>query len=139
MTSRTTLIGVGWDRSSSFQRGAAGAPDVIRAALWSPSSNTWNERGDDLSQPQMLGDAGNLSLPDDPAAAREAITHGVAALIAEGHRPLALGGDHSITYPVLRAWQDAGPHLSSCTSSRTATSPPSSRATATRTRARSHA
>ena len=44
-----TLLGVPWDGSSSFQRGAAAAPALIRQALWSPSSNAWNERGDDLA------------------------------------------------------------------------------------------
>lgn len=108
MTPRVTLIGVGWDRSSSFQRGSAGAPDAIRAALWSASSNTWNMRGDDLSQAGVLGDAGNLDLPEAPGAARDAITTGILALIEAGHRPLVLGGDHSITYPVLRAWKGRG-------------------------------
>jgi arginase len=109
MTSRATLIGIPWDRSSSFQLGAADAPDAIRAALWSPSSNSWNDRGDDVSQPRVLGDAGNLSLPDDAAASREAITHALGKLLTEGRHPLVLGGDHSITYPVLRAWQGRGP------------------------------
>lgn len=108
VTPRATLIGVPWDRSSSFQRGSAAAPDAIRAALWSASSNTWNMRGDDLAQPDVLGDAGNLDLPDDAAAAREAMTIGIRALIDEGRRPLVLGGDHSITYPVLRAYQGRG-------------------------------
>jgi agmatinase len=111
MPPRATLIGVPWDRSSSFQRGAAEAPDAIRAALWSTSSNAWNEFGDDVSQAAVLGDAGNVSLPEEPAAARGAITHAVSALIAAGHRPLGLGGDHSITYPVLRAWQGQAPAL----------------------------
>jgi agmatinase len=111
MRPRATVIGVPWDRSSSFLRGAAGAPDAIRAALWSPSSNAWNERGDDVSLASVLGDAGNLSLPEDPAAARDAITAGVSALLAAGQRPLVLGGDHSITYPVLRAWQGQSPAL----------------------------
>jgi arginase len=102
---RATLLGVPWDASSSFQRGAADAPDAIRAALRSPSSNSWNERGDDLSQPGVLGDAGNLSLSAEPAAARREITGGVEALVSTGHRPLILGGDHSITYPILRAWE----------------------------------
>lgn len=105
---RVTLLGVPWDKSSSFQRGAAEAPDAIRAAVASPSSNAWNERGDDLAQPDVLGDAGNLTLPDDAAAAREAITAGVVGLLQRGQRPLVLGGDHSITYPVLKAWKGSG-------------------------------
>jgi agmatinase len=109
MPSRATLLGIPWDRSSSFQRGAAEAPDAIRAALWSRSSNAWNEHGDDVSQPDVLGDAGNLALPEDAAAARAAITAGVAALTDAGHRPILLGGDHSVTYPILRAWEGRAP------------------------------
>ena len=105
MTPRATLIGIGWDRSSSFQRGSAAAPDLIRSALRSASSNSWNVRGDDLARPEVLGDAGNLDLPEDSAAARHAITRGIRTLLEEGRRPLVLGGDHSITYPVLLAWQ----------------------------------
>jgi agmatinase len=108
MPSRATLIGAGWDCSSSFQRGSAAAPDAIRAALWSASSNTWNMRGDDLSRPEVLGDAGNLDLPEDAAAARGAISRGIGALLDAGERPIVLGGDHSITYPVLRAWTGRG-------------------------------
>jgi len=104
MPARATLLGVPWDGSSSFLRGAAAAPDAIRAALWSASSNPWNEYGGDVSAPDVLDDAGSLALPEDAAAAREAITAGVAALLNDGSRPLVLGGDHSITYPILRAW-----------------------------------
>jgi agmatinase len=109
MIPRATLLGIPWDGSSSFQRGAADAPDAIRAALWSPSSNAWNEYGDDVSAPEVLGDAGNLTLPEHAAAAREAISAGVARLTASGHCPILLGGDHSVTYPILRAWEGQAP------------------------------
>jgi arginase len=99
------LLGVPWDASSSFQRGAADAPPLIRAALWSASSNTWNERGQDVSRTELLQDAGDLALPADSALARTAIEGRVRTLLEEGLAPLVLGGDHSITYPVLRAWQ----------------------------------
>src|SRR5687768_15693519 len=101
-----TLLGVPWDASSSFQRGAAGGPPAIRAALASPSSNWFNERGDDLSSPDVLSDAGDLTLPEDAAAAREAIERGVREIRTRASKPLVLGGDHSITYPVLRAFRD---------------------------------
>ena len=109
MPARATLLGVPWDRSSSFQRGAAEAPDAIRAALWSASSNTWNESGDDISRDDVLDDVGNLVLPEDAAGARETITEALGTLLAEGRRPLVLGGDHSITYPILRAWAGRSP------------------------------
>ena len=98
------LIGVPWDGSSSFMRGAAGAPPRIREALWSASSNSWTETGVDLSAPGALDDAGDLELSDDAAEARAAIESGVASLLDRGATPIVLGGDHSITYPVIRAF-----------------------------------
>ncbi|MBA3884707.1 MAG: agmatinase [Acidobacteria bacterium] len=102
------LLGCPWDASSSFQRGAAEAPPRIRAALHSPSSNAFNERGDDVSAPTVLADGGDLVLPEDPALARERIEHAVGRVLEEGARPLVLGGDHSLTYPVLRAFRRFG-------------------------------
>jgi agmatinase len=103
------LLGVPWDASSSFQRGAAAAPASIRAALRSPSSNTWNERGVDVAAEGILEDAGDVACGGDPAGARAAIQAGVERILASGRQPLVLGGDHSITYPVLRAFAAAPP------------------------------
>ena len=99
-----TLLGVPWDASSSFQRGAAEAPAHIRLALWSPSSNAWNERGDNLVAEGVLEDAGDLVLPGDAAGAHRAIEQRVRQALKDGRRPLVVGGDHSITYPLLRAF-----------------------------------
>lgn len=101
-----TLLGLPWDGSSSFERGAADAPPLIRAALRSPSSNAFNERGDDLSAPDVLADDGDLALSSDAAGARHAIEEGVRRILACSRKPLLLGGDHSVTYPVLRAFRE---------------------------------
>jgi arginase len=107
----TTLIGIPWDGSSSFQRGAAEGPPLIRSALHAPSSNSFNERGHDLSSPEVLIDGGDLALSDDPADTRREIERGVADILARGSKPLALGGDHSITYPILRAFRERSTQL----------------------------
>ena len=70
-----TLLGIPWDRSSSFQRGAADAPPRIRAALRSASSNSFNERGDDVLAADVSVDvsAGAMQLEialDRPVLAR---------------------------------------------------------------------
>ena len=100
-----TLLGAPWDASSSYQRGAAEAPPLIRATLYSPSSNTCSERGDDLSADGVLDDDGDIDMPADAAEAREAIEQRVFAIVQARRRPLVLGGDHSITYPVLRGFK----------------------------------
>ncbi len=96
------LIGLPYDASSSFLRGAADAPPLIREALRSTSWNTWCEQLLDLDGPGGLSDAGDLALPPT-AEARALIEAGIGAVLAGGNRPVALGGDHSVTYPVLRA------------------------------------
>lgn len=103
-----TLLGVPWDASSSFQRGSADAPPRIRAALQSESSNPFNERGDDVSAPEVLEDAGDLALGEEASGARDAIERSIAKILDRSGKPLVLGGDHSITYPILRAFGASG-------------------------------
>jgi len=57
-----------------------------------------------------LADAGDLDLPGT-GDARLMIESGIRALIASGARPLSLGGDHSVTYPALRAVGPLAPGL----------------------------
>ena len=97
---RPKLIGIPYDGSSSFRRGSAAAPPLIRQVISSPAGNHFTERGADLKQ---LADAGNLAVSEDPATARTQIQAGVEAILDDKHASLALGGDHSITYPIMRA------------------------------------
>jgi arginase len=100
MPPRPQLVGVPYDASSSYLRGSAAAPPLIRQALHSAAGNPFTERGADLSQ---LADAGDLTLPDGAANARVMIQAGIELSLQNGFQPIALGGDHSITYPIMRA------------------------------------
>ena len=104
------LIGLPYDASSSFLRGPAEAPPLIRAALHSAHWNSGTELGSDLAGSTGLADAGDLRL-SPTAGAREQIEAGIAELLAAGWRPLGLGGDHSVTYPILRAVSQRHPAL----------------------------
>jgi arginase len=104
------LIGLPYDASSSYLRGPAEAPPLIRAALQSPHWNSSTENGLDLTNSPGLTDAGDLPL-SPTAGAREQIEAGIAELLAGGWRPLALGGDHSVTYPILRGVSRSYPSL----------------------------
>lgn len=96
------LVGLPYDASSSHLRGAATAPPLIRQALHSAAGNSWTEDLRDLTAAGGLQDIGDLPLPAT-AAARALIEAGVGGILGRGWRPLALGGDHSVTYPMLRA------------------------------------
>jgi arginase len=97
-----TLIGLPYDASSSFLRGPALAPARIREELHSQQSNGCSEIGTPVIGADGIGDVGDLVLPAS-GDARGLIESGVRALIESGARPLSLGGDHSVSYPVLRA------------------------------------
>ena len=97
-----TLLGVPLDENSSYKRGAAGAPALIRDALHCDASNMWSELGVDVGAEGAYEDAGNLDLPEKDAF--PAIEQAVDALLEKRQRPICLGGDHSITYPIVRAF-----------------------------------
>jgi len=100
-----TLLGIPYDGQSSYLRGAAEAPAKIREALACDASNQWTETGVDLGIQGIYEDAGDLAF-GDAFAGKEvfgAIEFGVSGLIEQGKRPVSLGGDHSITYPILKA------------------------------------
>jgi agmatinase len=95
------LLAVPYDAASSFRRGPATAPDHIRKALASSVGNSWSELLVDISSPSVLSDAGDVDLDGDDV--RRAIDAGVTRVLTTGVRPIVLGGDHSITFPVVRA------------------------------------
>lgn len=102
MGRRIDLIGLPTDVHSSFLRGPAKAPPLIRTALSSPHGNAASERGLELGVEIDLNDRGDLALtetPVDDVRIRDAID---ASLVA-GAVPIALGGDHAISYPILQA------------------------------------
>ncbi len=104
-----TLLGLPFDAASSFARGAAQAPPLLRAAMRSDASNLWTEQLVDLGVPGRFADAGDASLEGDP---RAAMTAAVDRVLDGGGRPLILGGDHAITWPVLQALRPRHPQLS---------------------------
>jgi len=104
---RPVLIGAPFDANSSYLRGAAAAPPLIREALRCEASNTWAESGADVGS--AFVDAGDLVLP--PGSAFLVIENSVAEALDNGKLPVCLGGDHSITYPIIRAFEKHFPDL----------------------------
>jgi arginase len=96
------LLGIPLDHNSSFLRGPAEAPGLIREALRSDAWNQWAEAGVDIGREGSLEDAGDLQDMEAPDAFAR-IEAAVAKIVEEKKRPVSLGGDHSVTYPILRA------------------------------------
>jgi agmatinase len=110
VTKKLALVGFRSDSNSSYLRGAADAPPIIREALFCESSNPWTENRRELGRDAFYdaGDLGDEHGADTFARIEAAITH----LLEKGFAPLALGGDHAITYPIVRAVARKYPALS---------------------------
>ena len=100
------VAGVAWDGAVTNRPGARFGPRAIRDAshmlcdATHPHFNT-----SPLAPPGLLGDAGDLALPNTSLASmREAMMPLAEALIRQHHMAW-IGGDHSITLPLLRAYK----------------------------------
>jgi arginase len=95
------VLGVAFDKNSSYKSGAALAPPIIRAAFLSDSSNLWTENETDLGAAGIFADAGDIS-PSQADMPLET-EHAASRLYQAGLKVLALGGDHSVTFPLVKA------------------------------------
>ena len=106
---RLALLGVRYDENSSFMKGPADGPPQIRAALRSEAWNLSSENGTELDS--VFFDAGDIE-PVSGSDMFSLIENSVLTLLNDGLLPISLGGDHSITYPIVRAFARKYPDLS---------------------------
>lgn len=97
ITKKITLQGLLFDDKSSFMRGAATAPPAIRTILNNGAGNFFTENGINLEE-HPYEDKGDFTIRNYFDI--EDIT---ANNLSTGIPLVTLGGDHSITYPVVKA------------------------------------
>ncbi|MEL6254508.1 MAG: agmatinase [Bacteroidota bacterium] len=95
------LLGIAYDAKSSFMRGAAQAPIKIKEILHDGSSNFISENGIDLLEKADWTDAGDIEVGDYPELLPK-----IKSKIDPKAKPIFLGGDHSITFPLVEAMAD---------------------------------
>ena len=94
------LIGLPTDINSSFERGAAKAPALIREVLWSDRGNSSCECGLEIGVDFELIDKGDLPLSDLNVANDDLI---IGSSVSGDFTPVFLGGDHAVTFPIVAA------------------------------------
>ncbi|XP_050209814.1 arginase 1, mitochondrial-like [Mercurialis annua] len=106
----SSLIGIPLGHNSSFLQGPAFAPPLIREAIWCGSTNSTTEEGKELRDQRVLTNVGDLPVQEmrdcgvDDDRLMNVVSESVKLVMEqEPLRPLVLGGDHSISYPVVRA------------------------------------
>jgi arginase len=100
---KLAILGVPFDEKSCFLRGAALGPAAIRAASTGKALNPCTELGVDLEHDTVLADLGDVDTSGDVDKTFLRTETGVGQILKKRARPIILGGDHSITYPVSRA------------------------------------
>jgi arginase len=94
-----SLLGIPHDDNSSFMKGPAEAPPLIRRVLHSDAYTDWSETGVDLSVEGRFVDHGDISF-DSASDPWELIEQNVARVVGSGDPLICLGGDHAITHPI---------------------------------------
>lgn len=95
------FLGLPLDHNSSYQRGARLAPAAIRRALTAGSMNLTSEAGVDLEADPRWADAGDLPCVG-AASDMDLIERSTREYWMQDVRLICLGGDHSVTAPILR-------------------------------------
>ena len=111
---QVVVQGIPLDENSSFMRGPALAPTHIRAALAAGAMNWCTEAGLDLAtlEGSSWSDVGDLNLTEvSGLQAILEIERGTVDLLAKNFQVLSLGGDHSVTYPILKAYAPKYPQI----------------------------
>jgi len=106
---KVAIVGIPYDEASSFLRGPAQAPAKIREAFRSDSANFFAESGTDLKDHPAIMDVGDLTIVNE---APISIEKSFDKILSQHPKVLTLGGDHSITYPVVKAVAKKYPKLS---------------------------
>lgn len=106
------LIGIPHDSNSSFLRGAALGPSRIRLMEKEGSVNRFSEMGRELVDGINYQDCGDIELStSDSCAAFNTIRDAISQLLENDSKIISLGGDHSISFPVLSAFSKKYPNL----------------------------
>lgn len=115
LTADVAVIGVPYDMGTQYRPGARFGPRGIRDAstLYSFGlAGSYDPERDDvfLGPPWVIVDCGDVDMVHgDLAQCFANIREAIGTIVRRGAMPVVLGGDHSITIPVLEALAPAGP------------------------------
>lgn len=100
MTTQNIIIqGITYDDKSSYMRGSALGPPLIRDAFYSESINAYAENGKCVTTNKAISFAKDFK----PHSYFDGIYDCIDSHIIEGNKVISLGGDHSVSYPVIAA------------------------------------
>lgn len=95
------IVGIPFDSAVSFRPGTRFGPSSVRDAL--KFNTTYNAELDlDISNLRIV-DCGDIDTTLDLDEAHKRVESALTAIVGCGISPLVIGGDHSLTYPCVKA------------------------------------
>jgi arginase len=98
------ILGIPFDGKSCYLRGAARGPKAIREASTGKAINPWTESGVNLEDETVIADLGDLDVMGSFEEIFSRTEQRVLEILEKEAMPIVLGGDHSISYPIVRAF-----------------------------------
>ncbi|MFC2167138.1 agmatinase [Acidobacteriota bacterium] len=103
------IIGIPYDEKSSYLKGPAKGPQAIREASTSKMINAWTELGVNLETDIKMMDFGDMDVGGPFSEVFSRIEEKIETVLSNEVVPVILGGDHSISYPIVKAfWRKYG-------------------------------
>jgi agmatinase len=104
------LFGAPLDLTSTYRDGTGKAPQHIRVA--SDSIETYSPLLDRDLTDIRFSDVGDVDLPGLPLeAALEKIHETASGILQKGAKPLCIGGEHTLTWPIAQTVKEAYPEI----------------------------
>ncbi|MFM8913930.1 MAG: agmatinase [Flammeovirgaceae bacterium] len=104
MSPKRKLLGIPFDGNSSYLIGPGLAPARIRQMDVEGSANAFTESGQEVTFGKFFQDLGDIDFKDfSSEAVYRQIKKEVSSAIADGSKLLCLGGDHSVSFPIIEA------------------------------------
>ena len=106
-----SIIGFPTDKNSSYLKGASLAPSKIINAFNSNSTNKFSENGINTEKNSICVNLGSTDLGDYENEF-QIIQKAIQKELKKNNLCISIGGDHSITFPILKAYQKFYPRVS---------------------------
>lgn len=102
------VLGIPWDKNSSYRKGASQGPKAIRNATTNDLYNSFSENVVDLNSIFKIKDLGDIDTKKvEYLELVDSISSTLNTHYKQGRVFLFLGGDHAITYASVKALQNA--------------------------------
>lgn len=104
-------LGIPWDTSSSYRKGSAASPNIIRQATSGKLYNPYTENNVNIKDKWLIFDAGDVEISsNETMTSRKEVLSTLTRIYdsKKNQRFLFLGGDHLITYFTFYSLSELG-------------------------------